>query len=244
MAQNDLLNFSVDNSVEKTEDFIGFEALDTGFYEFTLKECFINQSQSGAVCIVLNGTMVPEGDTSARPQPYSESVYFRSSNDKGNAVTYERNGKLYKLPGLVLLDNMCEILTGKALNKQDTDERLVQVWENGEQVTAPRSILSDLEDQLILVAVEKAEINKREQNAAGQYVEIAETRFVNSLVMALTSDGHTYNEHIDGTQETVWKNKWSKNVGKVRNKVKKTVGGGFTKAATGAKPTLTATKKL
>lgn len=222
--KSNLLNFSMPDSVERTEDFIGREVLETGIYEMTLKDCFLDRSKGGAAFVNLEGTVVPEGGDGAAV-PYSQRIFFTSGDSKGNLAFFEKNGKKYKMPCLATLDNLCEILTGKNLQNQDTEQKLVKTYENGNPVNKTMDILSDLTGQVVLVAIEKREENKREQNAAGDYVPTSETISTNEIRMFLTSNGHTYNEHVDGIQETQWKDNFMKRfAGKTRNLVKEVVG--------------------
>lgn len=242
---SDILNFSMPDAVEKTEDFVGFEPVKTGFYELTIKVVHLGRSASGAAYATIEGSLNPEGE-SGKGTPFNETIFFTSGDAKGRATTYERNGKKFKLPGLEMMDNLCEIITSKNLQNQDTEDKLVEVWDNGERVKQSRPTLVDLEDQVVLVAIEDVLENKREKNAAGTYVPTPETRQYNRLAKVLYPQGHTYNEKLDGIQETVWKDKWSKNVGVVRDLTQKVAGTAGTGAAA-SKPPLapnTGAKKL
>lgn len=228
-----VFNFSVDNDVVQSVDFEGYEPVQTGLYRLHIKTAFGDQSASGARFVRLEGDLIPEGHD-GKGGTIRQDVYFMGKNGK---LTYERNGKQMKIPGLDLMDAMCEFINGKGLSRQAHEEKLVDVFIDGEKQQAKRDVLVDIVGSEVLVAVERVIDNKSKQNSnTGEWEPTAETRQFNEIVKVFSDKGFTYAETLAAATETKWKTNFEKSTGKDRDRTKKVTASAS--QAPGNKPSL------
>lgn len=199
--------------LEKTEDRVGggFSVLDTDIYKGKLKAAYAGKSSGGAMSITL--LFNPEGQ-----REYRETVYITKKTGEN---FYVKDGKKYPMPGFSLIDDLCLILTEEPLSAQETEEKVVNVYNPDEKKELPTSVqmLTGLLDKEISFAIQKVLENKSVQQG-NDYVDTAETREINNIVKAIhTASGMTILEAREGKEEPVYGPKWlEKNKGQVYDK--------------------------
>ena len=175
-----LFNNLTTTGLEETEDRLGGFALqDTNIYPATIKVAYAGKSEGGAQNVTfvlnLNGT------------EYNETVYV--TNKKGENWFPNKDDKTKKvpLPGFTLVDDICQIVTGKGLAEQDTEEKIVKVYDREERKELPKSVpvLTGLTGQKIDLAIVKQTVNKQVKNeSTGDYEPTDETRDENVIEKA------------------------------------------------------------
>lgn len=201
------------DGLEKTEDRVGggFSVFDTDIYSGKLKAAYAGKSSGGAQSITL--LFAPQGQ-----REYRETVYITKKTGEN---FYVKDGKKYPMPGFTLIDDLCLILTGEPLSAQETEEKVVNVYNVDEKKELPTSVqmLTGLLDQEVSFAIQKILENKSELQG-NAYVATPETREANSIVKVIhTESGMTVREALEGKEEPVFGPKWlEKNKGQVYDK--------------------------
>ena len=165
------------DGLEETNDRLGgFNVRDTDTYEATIKVAYAGQSAGGARSVTLVVTL-PDGE-------YNETIYV--TNKKGENWFLNQNDKSKKvpLPGFTTIDDICLVTTGKPLSEQDSEEKVVKVYDYDEKKELPKSVpvLTELTGQKVYLGILKSIENKNVKNdSTGEYEPSGETREVNSI---------------------------------------------------------------
>lgn len=222
---------------DEERDVLGssFAIPDTDAYKGTVKVAYITVANSGAKAV--NVTIELETGTTIR-----ETMYVTSGTAKGGN-NYYVNGKGEKkyLPGYLTANTLCELGAGKGLAAVDIQEKVLNLYNHdaGKEVPTKVPVIMDLVDKEVMVGVIKVLENKRQKNAAGEYVDTAESRELAEIDKVFYADGFTKTEKAAGQAEpefvTKWREKWKDQV-KDRRTIKDGVapqatGGGFTPGA-------------
>lgn len=228
-------NLERKTNVEKPKDVLGggFQTLPSDVYDAVISMAYVSKSTGGAQFIEFEFKL-PEGKI------HKETVYVTSGDAKGNKFTYEKNGKEFYLPGYILADEICAVASEQLLSQQDSDERLVEVYdfETKQKVQKEYPVLIDLIGKKLKLAILQVEENKKEK-IGGQWKSINEVRTSNSIDKAFNEDGLTTNELMDGIETPEFMEKWlDKNKGKAKNTYKEVAGatGGSSMSSGTAKP--------
>lgn len=204
--------------LEENQDRIGgFTRLDTNIYGGTIKVAFAGQSDGGAKNVTLILSL-------ANGQEHRETVYI--TNKKGEVFFVPQNDKAKKvaLPGFTVVDDLCQVTTDKVLAEQDTEDKVVNVWNSETKKEEPKSVpvLTELTGKPFLVAIRKVLSNK--SGPAPDYAPIADTREENVIEKVFHPELRiTVVEAKAGKQEPEFYDAWLKaNEGKVsdRRKIK------------------------
>ena len=206
------------DGLEETNDRLGgFNVRDTDAYEATIKVAYAGQSAGGArnVTLVVN---LPDGE-------YSETIYV--TNKKGENWFLNQNDKSKKvpLPGFTTIDDICLVTTGKPLAEQDSEEKVVKIYDFNERKELPKAVpmLVDLIGQTLFLGIVQQTVDKNQKNeSTGEYEPTGETRDENVIEKVFHDPTKmTVVEARQGATEPVFFEKWlSKNKGIVRNKAK------------------------
>lgn len=203
-------NLNTEGHEERTERAGGgFQKLDTDTYAGKIKVAYAGQSEKGARNVTFQ--MVFDG------KDYSETIYV--TNKKGETF-FEKDGKKVTLPGFNTVDDICQIVTGKPLAEQDTEEKTLKIYDFDAKAEVPKAVhvLSGLTDADILVAIEKILENK--SSGAPDYTPIADTREVNNIAAVFHPEFKlTVLEAKRGVEEPEFINTWlTRNKGQTRDK--------------------------
>lgn len=226
-----------DVKIEEAKDVLGGGGpLETDVYDFTVKLAYVDYSRGGAMSVNLD-LETPAG------QRLRSQQWVTSGDAKGNKNYYvDRNGKNQSLPGYVIINDICMLATDQALEDCDPEEKTISLYDfsAGKEVPQAKMVITELLGQKIKLAVEKQIVDKNEQNAAGDWVPMGQTREINEVVKAFHEEyGVTVGEAKMGLKEPDFLDRWAdKNRGNVRNKAKGAADGAATgaPAATTAKP--------
>ena len=210
-------NLTNEGLEETTDRLGGFQIRATDIYPATIKAAYAGQSASGArnVTVVVE---LPDGE-------YSETIYV--TNKKGENWFMNQNDKSKKvpLPGFTTIDDICLVTTGKSLAEQDTEEKVVKIYDFDERKELPKAVpmLVDLIGQTLFLGIVQQTVDKNQKNeSTGEYEPTGETRQTNTIDKIFHDPTKmTVVEAENGATEAVFFDKWvEKNKGQVKDKRK------------------------
>lgn len=212
-------NLSADG-LEKTEDRLGgYTPFESDIYVGTIKAMYAGESRNGAVSVDLIA------DIDGRE--YRETFYVTNRNKENFYIT--KNDKKAPLPGFTTVDDICLIASGKPLSEQETEEKVVNVWNPDEGKEMPKSVpmLVECIGQPIALGILK-QIENKSTKMGDKYVATEETREINVVDKVFHPEVRlTVNEARDGKEEPAFWDAWAKkNKGQVRDRTEKSKGGG------------------
>ena len=210
-------NLTNEGLEETTDRLGGFQIRATDIYPATIKAAYAGQSAGGARNVTIVAEL-PDGE-------YSETIYV--TNKKGENWFLNQNDKSKKvpLPGFTTIDDICLVTTGKPLAEQDTEEKVVKIYDFDERKELPKAVqmLVDLIGQPLFLGIVQQTVDKNQKNeSTGEYEPTGETRDENVIEKVFHDPSKmTVVEARQGATEPVFYEKWlSKNKGNVRNKAK------------------------
>lgn len=201
--------------LEKTEDRLGgFQVFDTDAYDAVIKMAYADQAESGAQNINFIFQM-PGGKT------YSETVYWTNKKGENWFPNKDDPSKKVPLPGFTLVDDICMCTTEKGLEHQDTEERMVKIYDYNEkkEVNKSRHVLVDLLNQPVTLTIQNVLKNKQVKGDDNTYVSTAEERNENNIVKAFHTETRLSMVEAREGQDATFLDKWVEaNKGKVIDK--------------------------
>lgn len=222
---------------EKEKDVLGGRApLPTDAYDGKIVVAYITTSTGGArafnFVVDINGKLV------------RETIYV---TNKQGQVVYVKDGKKYPLPGYSLVNAITKLTIGKEIPQLTFENKLVKIWnfELKKDVATEVPVAVELTGEAVNLGIELIRENKQQKDQAGNYVDTAEIREVNSITRVFhTKTGQTAAEY-DAQAPAEFKALWLKEFkGKVRDKTNKNLTPATTAASTGgATPSTTGAAK-
>ena len=209
------------DGLEESQDRLGgFSPFDSDIYVGTIKAAYAGQSQGGATSVSI---IVDMGG-----KEYRETFYV--TNKKGENFFISPEKKKVPLPGFTVVDDICLIASGKPLAEQDTEEKVINLYDFEAKREMPKSVpmLTGLLNQKIALGILKQLENKNVKQG-DEYVPSAETREINVVDKVFHPEVKlTVAEARNGQEEAKFWDAWSeRNKGQVRDKrtIKDGVGG-------------------
>lgn len=164
--------------LEETQDRLGgFAALETDAYKGKVKVAYAIKSTGGAQGVELTIEMENGRD-------YRETCYV--TNKKGENFFLNKNDQTKKvpLPGFTVIDDLCIVTTEKPLKDQDTEEKIVMVYDYEQRKDVQKSVpvLVDLIGKEVSLGIVKTVEDKTKKNeSSGNYESTGETREINTI---------------------------------------------------------------
>jgi hypothetical protein len=210
-------------------------AWESGVYDATIKMVYLNQSAKEAVSF--NIILEKNGGNFAE---LKESFWVRSGKEKGNKITYTKDGKEYPLPGYLTAKSICIAATGENLPKcmDSAEKKQVKIWnpEQKKEMPTERPVITSLIGKTIKVAVHQVIEDKQAKDASGNYVSTGESRTVNQCKFFGNSEGKTAEEITENKPAAMF-DKWAqKNTGAVIDKSTKSKNGSSAADIMGSAP--------
>lgn len=209
---------------QATDNLGGSFTKESGIYEAVIKMAYAGASKDNARFIQfifeLGG------------KEYKETIYF---TNRAGQNSFEKNGKKFPLPGFSTIDDICKVATGQPFSAQDTEDKLVKVYDYSARAEVPTlvPVLVDLIGKPVVLAILKITENKKadsgQVDAAGKkiYIATADTRDVNTIDKVFNEDGFTIIELAEKAPSPVFQGAWStRNSGKTRDKTTPVAAGG------------------
>lgn len=228
------------DGLEETEDRLGgFSVHESDIYDATIKMAYATESKSGARAIFFEFAL-PQGKT------YRETVYYTSSDGKNYFMVKDaqqkETGKKAPLPGFRTVDDICLLTTEKGLAEQETEAKIVNVYDSELQKEVPKSVpvLVDLINQPISLGLMKV-LEMKQKKEGNDYVSTGEERTSNRINTCFHTDTHlTVVEARNGKDRGEFWDAWlEKNKGTIldlRKRAKTSASGGSSGRPGGSAP--------
>lgn len=202
------------DGLEQAEDRLGgYTVFDTEIYESTVKLAYAGQSAAGA----RNITLIVDADG----REYRETVYYTNRQGENFYLNKNDNTKKVPLPGYNVINDLCIVTTEKPLSEQETEEKVVNIYDNDAKKEVPKSVdvLTDLIGKPVYLGIQNSLENKQEKDGSGNYVPIADTRNNNSIDKIFHHPSKmTVVEATNGATKPKFFDSWQKkNAGQVRD---------------------------
>lgn len=168
---------NIDRSkIEDTGDTLGgggFQPKESNIYLADIKVMYVTESSAGAKAV--NVELELEDGSN-----YRETIYVTNRN---GGVTYEKDGKVFPLPGFKLIDELCLIASGKDLTEQDFQPKTLKLYDFESRSEVPREVpvSMDTVGQKIAVAIQQVRENKNAKGGDGKYHPTSEERVFNAI---------------------------------------------------------------
>lgn len=216
-----LFNKLTNDGLEESQDRLGgYSPFDTDIYTGKIKVAYAGESTQGATSV----TLLVELDG----KEYRETLYV--TNKKKENYFLSEDKKKVPLPGFTVVDDICLIATGKPLADQETEDKVVNIYDFEAKREVPKSVpvLTELLGQKISLGIVKQLENKNAKNNAGEYEPTAETREINVIEKVFHPELKlTVAEARNGSDTAKFWDAWiERNKGQTRDKRKIKEGGG------------------
>ena len=226
-------NLSNDGLEEATDRLGGFSRIESDAYLGQVKMAYAGQSAGGARSITLIF-----GHGEGFKDEYRETVYI--TNKKGENFYLDTDKKKQPLAGFTIIDDLCQVTSGKPLAQQATEEKVVNVYDSEAKKELPKSVqvLTEILGIEVSLGVIKQLVTQQEKNSAGVYVDSDKTREENVIDKVFHHPSNmTVVEAKKGATSATFYGSWvEKNKGKVRDKTGGKKGAGGNAGKPGAPP--------
>lgn len=207
--------------LEQAKDTLGggFGAIDSDVYNGTIKAAYAGESSGGARSL----TFVVGIEVNGQPRDYREVVYVTSGKAKGQKPYYEKDGKKSPLPGFTTANDICLMSTGKALELQPFEEKVIKLYDYDAKAEVPTKVQMavDLIGRPITLAILR-ERHVKQVKVGNDYVDADDGSTVdkNTIDKAFHTDtGLSVSEHARGLDKGEFIDLWrDKNKGQVKDR--------------------------
>lgn len=167
-------NLTTDGLQESQDRLGGISVFNTDIYIGTVKALYAGKSSGGATSVTLIADL--------NGKEYTETLYVTNKDGQNWFANKQDNTKKVPLPGFTVVDDICLIATGEPLAAQETEEKVVKVWDSEAKKEMPKSvpmIIAAL-GKPIALGIQKTLANKQTK-VGTEYVPNAETREENHI---------------------------------------------------------------
>lgn len=167
-------NLTTDGLQESQDRLGGIQVFNTDIYIGVIKALYAGKSTGGATSV----TLIADLDG----KEYTETLYVTNKDGQNWFANKQDNTKKVPLPGFTVVDDICLIATGEPLAAQETEEKVVKVWDSEAKKEMPKSvpmIIAAL-GKPIALGIQKTLANKQTK-VGNDYVPNAETREENHI---------------------------------------------------------------
>jgi hypothetical protein len=168
------------NGLEEAQDRLGggFGPIDSDIYKLKIKALYAgvsaavgSKAQSVNLIADING------------KEYRETFWITNKDGENffmaKGADGKPTGKKSPLPGFTMVDDICQIATGKPLSEQEAEDKVVQVYdaEQKKQVNKNVPMLVEALGQEVALGIIRRKVNKNVKNdSTGVYEPTAEER--------------------------------------------------------------------
>ena len=167
-------NLTTDGLQESQDRLGGISVFSTDIYIGTVKALYAGKSSGGATSVTLIADL--------NGKEYTETLYVTNKDGQNWFANKQDNTKKVPLPGFTVVDDICLIATGEPLATQETEEKVIKVWDSEAKKEMPKSvpmIIAAL-GKPIALGIQKTLANKQKKEGT-EYVPTAETREENHI---------------------------------------------------------------
>lgn len=200
--------------LEESQDRLGgFSPLETDIYTGVIKALYGGASAGGAKSV----TLIAEFNG----KEYKETFYVTNKKGENFFLNKDDNKKKVPLPGFTVVDDICLIATGNPLSAQQTEEKVIKLYDYEQKKEVPTAVPMIMEaiGQKISLGILKILENKNTK-VGDEYVPTAETREINAVDKVFHPEMKlTVAEARAGVEEAKFWDSWSdRNKGNTRDK--------------------------
>lgn len=167
-------NLTTDGLQESQDRLGGISVFNTDIYIGTIKALYAGVSSGGATSVTLIAII--------NGKEYTETLYVTNKDGKNWFPNKQDPTKKVPLPGFTVVDDICLIATGEPLAVQETEEKVINIWDSEAKKEVPKSVpmIIGALGKPIALGIQKSLANKQKKEGA-EYVPIAETREENHI---------------------------------------------------------------
>lgn len=202
------------DGLEEAQDRVGGGfTRETDIYNMTITMAYAIESAGGAQGVVL--TFKDDAN-----KEYRETIYVTDKKGQNFFLNKDDKTKKVPLPGFTIVDDICVATTEKHLFEQETEEKIVNVYDFDQKKELPKSVpvLVDLIDKPVSLAIQKILENKSEKQG-DKYVATAAERTINNIVKVFHTETRvTMVEARNGQPAAFWDTWLERNKGQVYDK--------------------------
>jgi hypothetical protein len=211
-------NLSTEN-LQPESDFVpgNSRLFESDIHPMTVKLAYAEESSGGALGVTFvftNGS-----------KELKQTFYVTTGKAKGQKPYYEKDGKQYPLPGMSMVNSICLMATGEPLDKQETEEKVIPIWDNTQRKEVPtkKQVLMDLLGKDLLLGILKVVEPKKAKDSMGNWVDTSESRTFNEVDKVFHPENHkTVTEILAQSETAEFYDKWIEtNKGNVKDRTKK-----------------------
>lgn len=209
------------DTLEKSTDSLGgnFDPVATDVYDAIIKVAYAGKSQrSNAQSITVHAAL---GE-----QEFRETIWITNGQGENFYKDKQDPTKKRPMPGFTTVNDLCLLATGQDLSEQDTEEKMVKIYnfEERKEVPTPVQVLTGLTNKEVKLGILRQIVDKQKQGDDGKYHNTGETRTENVIDKVFHAEtGRTVNEYLQNVESSEFLDAWvKKNQGKDRNKAKGT----------------------
>ena len=167
------------DGLEEAKDVLntGFGPIDSDIYKMVIKAMYAGVSATpGSKAQSI--TIVADHDG----KEYRETFWITNKDGVNSFPVKDKDGKptgkKAPLPGFTVVDDICQITTGKSLSEQDVEDKVVKVYDSEakQQVNKTVPMLVETLGQEVALGIIRRKVNKNVKDANGNYVPSAEER--------------------------------------------------------------------
>lgn len=199
--------FKRDASIEDKGDVLGggYKVFNTGIYAAKIVNAYFGKSSGGAESVFI--------EFETNEGTYSETFYI--TNKQGKIYYTDKQGAKIYLPGFILVDELCSLVTGGTtpLSDIEPEKKYVAIWDPVSRKKEPKEVevLTKILDRECYIAIIKTKEYKTIKNG-DEYVPTDEEINRNTLSKVFDSEGYTYKERISQEEPTFfdrWQDRYS-----------------------------------
>lgn len=206
------------DGLEETQDRLGGANLfDTGFYGGIIKVAYVGKasaSDSRSVTVIVD----------VKGQEFKETIWITTKSGDNFYPDKQDKTKKHELPGFTTINDLCLLSTGMDLASQDTEEKVVSIYNFEQKKDIPTNVpvFPELMGKAIGLGIVRETVDKQKKDSSGNYANTGETRDQNSIDKVFHAEsGRTVAEFKAQLETPVFKAKWvEKNAGVTRNRSK------------------------
>lgn len=199
-------NMTYQDDIKDVTDSVGggYQLLESGVYDATIKHAYVNKAKSGA--IALSVAFDIDG------QIHNEDFYFQSK--KGVNYYVNKNGDKHYLPSFILADDLSLFTAQIPLAEQDTQNKVIELYNFEARKKVPTEVamvMSMLDKPIKIGLLKQISFKQTEQN--GKWVDTEEIKEKNIVdVIFSPTDGRTVRE-VRAKKDNAefintWQEKW------------------------------------
>lgn len=167
------------SNLEENTDYVGGGfTIPSNIYEGEIKMAYVGESKKGAQFL---GLEIEHSDGKS----YKEQVYYTKADGTN---FYEKDGKQFGLPGFYVVNDLCILVTGEALEEMDqyVEEKKVNVYDPEEKKEMPKSVpvITALLGAKVAFAIQET-LEDKTENQNGSYVATGDTIKRNNIVKVM-----------------------------------------------------------